>query len=348
MPCGTRTIPKTLAFIRAKNSYNNMRKEDINICLLLIISVILVSCKMNPKKSEFIYKNGETTLGTVYDKTALRTPKERKYFVKFDFNYNDSLLKNESFEVSMETYYEFMIGMKYEVRFLKSKPHINSIILLDSPIEKEYKNINNEIQRITRTYGPVPNKWYNNTGFERADILYHYSHISKIPYAKLMTYRNDSLVLSIPRGYYKYSKDSVGIHYLCNPATGKVIDTLRSFDLERKESDIFKTFNQGKADTVRLRKTREILVFKHSLTENYSGYKILIESWNPEWRCPGEERISIYKDTMNIKNYSLMQGVADYVIIDKELLILTSYSEKGRHLQRIPLDSLIYKLENKE
>lgn len=322
-----------------------MRNEIRYIYYLLIASIIFNSCTLGHRKSEYIFKNGEITFGTIYDKTTIRTQKERKYFVKFDFVYKNGLIKNDSFEVPMEVYYEFMIGMKYEVRFLKSNPQINSIILIDSPKDSEYKNINNEINRISHTYGDVPTKWYDNVGFERADILYHYSFIAKIPFAELMTIRNDSLILSVPRGYYEYSKDSVGVHYLCNPSTGKIIDTLQSFDVNRLKSDVFISFNQGKPDTVKLRKTREVLVFKHNVFENFKGYKICLELWEPEWRCPGEERIAIYKDTSNIKNYSLMKGVSDYVIIDNDLLILTSYSEKGRHLQRIPLDSLIQNLE---
>jgi len=310
--------------------------------LSVLVNILISSCSMKQKSDDFINKKGIKTIGTVcrsYTKYNEHR-KERLYIVEFDFNKVDSRILNQHYEITEEDYCEVIEGMKYEVRYLEKRPEINSIILVNKPIESEYININKEIHRISNKYSPLPSKYYDNVCFERGDILYHYSYISKVPFANRISLRHDSLVLSVPSGYYKYDSDSVGIHYLCNQESGKIMDTLKSFDLNKQEIDVFESFYQGKADTFKIR-NRDILVFKHKVIENYNGFKIFLEHWDPEWRCPGEERISIYKDTINIKNFALSRGVADYVLVNKDLLILTSYSENGRHLQSIPLDSLI-------
>ena len=81
-----------------------MRNEIRYIYYLLIASIIFNSCTLGHRKSEYIFKNGEITFGTIYDKTTIRTQKERKYFVKFDFVYKNGLIKFHCCPVNRNIY----------------------------------------------------------------------------------------------------------------------------------------------------------------------------------------------------------------------------------------------------
>lgn len=327
-----------------------------NSLLIFEIIFILGSCVNNQKKVEYINSNGETTIGTVYKRfiDLDKKTKDTTYGLKFDFYVGDSLLNNSYYKVTREVFNEAIVGMKYNVKYLADNPNINSIILIDQPVVSEFINIKKETTRISRTYENEDLKKKSYIGFQRGEEIPNYIFISKIPYGNQLTWRNDSLVLTTDLTvkfnevlekydtYIKHNKEFINgeKHYLIDSSTGKVIDTLESYAPDFNTSKVQSAFYSAKIDTISVGR---ILIYRYTIDNNYKDFRINFEKWDPKWRCPGEDRIAIYKDTTNVKNYTLFRGVGDYILDNNNIVILTSYSEDsgGRHLLKISLDSLI-------
>lgn len=316
------------------------------------------SCTSNQEKNTVIKIYGKTTIGRVYKRYSSRDKKtrERNYYFHFDFFVGDSLVSNTSYRATEEEYQEAIVGMKYQVKYLEKSPSLNSIIFIDKPILAEFINIKQERVKISKLYEQLESmSWYYNCRERKgAEELFYFIYVSKVPNGTILTWRNDSLVITTTRSveynerleeYNKYivhNEDFINCeeHFLINSLTGQFIDTLDYFKPDYNTSKLLSSRYSEDRDTIRIGTN---LVSRYIIFDDYKGFKINYEHWDPEWRCPSEDRIAIHKDTTSLKYYNVPRGASDFIIENNNIIILTLYPEdnRGIHLLKIPVDSLI-------
>ena len=130
-----------------------LNKNSWWLILIVIFPLFIWIGKGNREKEERINKNGEITIGTVVNRTNGRgpSPGNRVYGIGFDFYIGDSLIRSHN-KASEDEYYQAIVGMKYLVKYLESKPNHNSIIYVNKPDIDAYENIELERQKIRERY----------------------------------------------------------------------------------------------------------------------------------------------------------------------------------------------------
>jgi|SRR5690554_6532047 len=122
----------------------------ISIAVIILVVIISIGSR---KKESLILKEGNETTGVLVNRKLGRDSQGFPIVsVSFDFYTQDKLVKHLAQYVSDEEYHRSIVGMKYKVKFLEKRPHVNSIILLDCPVFSEYENIEKERERIRDTY----------------------------------------------------------------------------------------------------------------------------------------------------------------------------------------------------
>jgi len=122
----------------------------ISIAVIILVVIISISSR---KKEALIINEGKDTVGVVVDRGISRDSQGFPFAsISFDFYVQGKLIKHLSQYVSDEEYHRSIVGMKYKVKYLEKRPHVNSIILLDCPVFSEYENIEKERERIRNTY----------------------------------------------------------------------------------------------------------------------------------------------------------------------------------------------------
>jgi len=136
-----------------------MNKKWINnnwwwLFLIVSFPIFIWIGKNNREKEKEINEKGMVTIGTVINRTDGRgtSPGNRQYGLHFDFYVGDSLMKNSSFRASEEEYRQAIIGMKYQIKYLPSKPNHDSRIFINLPVISAFDSITFERQRIRDTY----------------------------------------------------------------------------------------------------------------------------------------------------------------------------------------------------
>lgn len=123
------------------------------IGLVLVVLFVVIANKYQTTKTKNVEKNGITTTGTIINRPISRDRAGMPvYSVSFDFYAQGNLIKNLSQTITNEEYFKSIVGMKYIVKYLPNKPHINSKIFISKPIKEEYTNIEKERERIEKTY----------------------------------------------------------------------------------------------------------------------------------------------------------------------------------------------------
>lgn len=116
------------------------------------VVLYLVGIK-NKGVKDSIQSDGIETIGTIVNRTkGLGNGDITTFGVHFDFYVNEELIKSHQMLNDKSEYDNAIVGMKYRVKYLPDKPYINSIIFINKPIAKEFRNIPKERERILKTY----------------------------------------------------------------------------------------------------------------------------------------------------------------------------------------------------
>lgn len=129
-------------------------KRVLYIFLSLLVVVLFITIgAVNKKKENRIIQEGKDALGVVVNRKIGRDNRGYPLLsISFDFYIGNTLIKHLSQRVTDDEYYKFIVGMKYRVKYLENRPHINSVIIVEEPISSEYVNIKKERQRIKNFY----------------------------------------------------------------------------------------------------------------------------------------------------------------------------------------------------
>ncbi len=133
-----------------------MKKREVIIYITAIILGLIFLYwygKMHQAKKANIEATGIETVGTVIDRSIVRSPNQFETFsIKFDFEYNGKRVQSSTLFTTKWYFENAIIGMKYKAKHLPESPNKNAEIYIDKPIKDEYINIEKERERILNTY----------------------------------------------------------------------------------------------------------------------------------------------------------------------------------------------------
>lgn len=129
-------------------------KKVLYILLSIFLIILFVKIGiLNKNKESLILQEGIKTTGVVTNRKMGRDSRGYPLLsISFDFYIGDTQITHLSQRVSKDDYYRSIVGMKYRVKYLDNRPHINSIIFIEDPISSEFLKIKQERQRIKDTY----------------------------------------------------------------------------------------------------------------------------------------------------------------------------------------------------